>query len=147
MLRGPPADICFRETKGGSPCRKRSPAKGVWQKSDEKSDRSIRKSDRIVTKSIPKATKSDRTQFAALLLRHLEGWKTQGRGKHTMKPLPKNGFGPPPTYDTFPPPPLVFALLFSLEETGTEPSKLVLEAALYGTFSPPKSHDTFCPPH
>ena len=26
-----------------APCRKRSPAKGVWQKSDEKSDRSIRK--------------------------------------------------------------------------------------------------------
>ena len=23
------------------------------------------------------------------------GWKTQGRGKHTIKPLPKNGFGPP----------------------------------------------------
>ena len=26
------------------------------------------------------------------------------------------------------------------------PPKLVLEGALYGTFSPPKSHDTFCPP-
>ena len=37
-----------------SPCRKRSPAKGVWQKSDEKSDRSIRKSDRKVTESVPK---------------------------------------------------------------------------------------------
>ena len=23
------------------------------------------------------------------------GWKTQERGKHTIKPLPKNGFGPP----------------------------------------------------
>ena len=23
------------------------------------------------------------------------GWKTQARGKHTMKPLPTNGFGPP----------------------------------------------------
>ena len=35
------------------------------------------------------------------------GWKTQGRGKYTIKPLPKNGFGPPPpppTYDAFPPP-------------------------------------------
>ena len=52
-----------------SPCRKRSPAKGVWQKSDEKSDRSIRKSDRKVTKSVPKTKKSDRTPFAALLLR------------------------------------------------------------------------------
>ena len=40
------------------------------------------------------------------------GWKTQERGKHTIKPLPKNGFGPPPPYDTFPPPlcfrPVVF---------------------------------------
>ena len=53
-----------------SPCRKRSPAKGVWQKSDEKSDRSIRKSDRKVTESVPKTEKSDRTPFAALLLRH-----------------------------------------------------------------------------
>ena len=34
------------------------------------------------------------------------GWETEGRGKHTIKPLPKNGFGPPPTYDTIPPPPL-----------------------------------------
>ena len=40
-----------------SPCRKRSPAKGVWQKSDEKSDRSVRKSDRKVTKSVPKRKK------------------------------------------------------------------------------------------
>ena len=23
------------------------------------------------------------------------GWKTQGRGKHTIKPLPQNGFGYP----------------------------------------------------
>ena len=40
-----------------SPCRKRSPAKGVWQKSEEKSDRSIRKSDRKVTESIPTTKK------------------------------------------------------------------------------------------
>ena len=53
-----------------SPCRKRSPAKGVWQKSDEKSDKSVRKSDRKVTESVPKTKKSDRTPFAALLLRH-----------------------------------------------------------------------------
>ena len=46
--------------------------------------------------------------------------KTQGRGKHTIKPLPKTGFGPPPPMIRFPPPPFVFALLFSLEETGTE---------------------------
>ena len=52
---------------------KRSPAKGVWQKSDEKSDKSVRKSDRKVTESVPKTKKSDRTPFAALLLRHPEG--------------------------------------------------------------------------
>ena len=40
-----------------SPCRKRSPAKGVWQKSDAKSDRSVRKSDRKVTESVPKTKK------------------------------------------------------------------------------------------
>ena len=56
-----------------SPCRKRSPAKGVWQKSDkQKSDKSVRKSDRKVTESVPKTKKSDRTPFAALLLRHPE---------------------------------------------------------------------------
>ena len=48
------------------------------------------------------------------------GWKTQGRGKHTIKPLPKNGFGPPHLWYVSPPPPFVFALLFSLEETGTD---------------------------
>ena len=53
-----------------SPCRKRSPAKGVWQKSDEKSDKNVRKSDRKVTESVPKTKKNDRTPFAALLLRH-----------------------------------------------------------------------------
>ena len=41
-----------------------------------------------------------------LYQRETKGGGTQGRGKHTIKPLPKNGFGPPPTYDTFPPPPL-----------------------------------------
>ena len=58
------------ELREWSPCRKRSPAKGVWQKSDEKSDRSIRKSDRKVTKSVPKTKKKlsnsfCRTPFAA----------------------------------------------------------------------------------
>ena len=48
----------------------RSPAKGVWQKSDEKSDKSVRKSDRKVTERVPKTKKSDRTPFADLLLRH-----------------------------------------------------------------------------
>ena len=34
-------------------------------------------------------------------------WQTPklGEGKTYLKPLHKNGFGPPPTYDTFPPPP------------------------------------------
>ena len=32
--------------------------------------------------------------------------KTQGRGKHTIKPLPKNSFGPPHLWYVFPPPPL-----------------------------------------
>ena len=40
-----------------SPCRKRSPAKGVCQKRDEKSDRSVRKSDQKVTKRVPKTKK------------------------------------------------------------------------------------------
>ena len=54
-------------SKNESPCRKRSPAKGVWQKSDEKSDKSVRKSDQKVTESVPKTKKSDRTPFADLL--------------------------------------------------------------------------------
>ena len=40
-----------------SPCRKRSPAKGAWQKSDEKNDRSIRKCDQKVTEIVPKTQK------------------------------------------------------------------------------------------
>ena len=31
------------------------------------------------------------------------GWKTQGRGKHTIKPLPQNGLDPPPPMIRFPP--------------------------------------------
>ena len=85
------------------------------------------------------------------------GWKTQGRGKHTIKPLPKNGFGPPHLWYVSPPPrlfsnfrPVVF-LKGNQHRPGKShflrPRKLVLESALYGTFSPPpKSHDMFCPP-
>ena len=40
-----------------SPRHKRSPAKGVWPKSDEESDRSIRKSDQKVTERVPKTKK------------------------------------------------------------------------------------------
>ena len=82
------------------------------------------------------------------------GWKTQGRGKHTVKPLPKNGFGPPPpTYDTFLPPPFAHAMSFSFEGTGTDQTNPTFGALqnrfLEGThmvrFPPPKSHDTFPP--
>ena len=55
-----------------SPCRKRSPAKGVWQKSDEISDRSIRKKWPRGDRNSPETKKSDRTPFADLLLRHPE---------------------------------------------------------------------------
>ena len=40
-----------------SPWRKRSPAKGLWQKSGEKSDRSVKKSDQKVTERVPKTKK------------------------------------------------------------------------------------------
>ena len=51
-------------SRSSSPCRKRSPAKGVWQKSDEKSDRSIREGDQKVTERVPKTKINDRTPFA-----------------------------------------------------------------------------------
>ena len=47
-----------------------------------------------------------------------ESEKKQREWKHTIGPLPKNGFGPP-TYDTFPPP-VVHTLSFSLEEPGID---------------------------
>ena len=78
-----------------SPCRKRSPAKGGRQKSDEKSDRSIRKSDRKVTESIPITKKSDRTPFAALLLRHPDrrgGGFQRGRGRGAGSVFAANWF-------------------------------------------------------
>ena len=52
----------------------------------------------------------------ALCQRKTKGGKTQGRGKHTINPLPKNGFGPPPLMIRFPRP-FVHAMSFSLEET------------------------------
>ena len=81
------------------------------------------------------------------------GWKTQGRGKHTIKPLPKNGFWTTPPMIRFPPP-FVFALLFSLEETSTDQANPTFwglqnwfwRARSMVRFPPPKSHDTFCPP-
>ena len=59
--------------------------------------------------------------YTVCLFRDKErGWKTQGRGKHTIKTPPKNGFGPH-THDTFPlPPPFAHAMSFALEDTGTD---------------------------
>ena len=79
-------------------------------------------------------------------------WKTQGRGKHTTKPLPKNGFGPPHLWYVFPPP-FVHAMSFPLEGTGTDQTNPTFgalqnsfwRAHSHDTFSPPKSHDTFSP--
>ena len=80
------------------------------------------------------------------------GWKTQGRGKHTIEPLPIKVLDPH-TYDTFPPPPFVHALSFSLEETGadqTNPTFRGLQNWLWRAHSivcsQAKSHGTF-PPH
>ena len=82
------------------------------------------------------------------------GGGNSGEGKTHHKTPPQKRFWTPPLMIRFPPP-FVYAVSFSLEETGTDqttnptfapPPKLVLEGVLYGTFSPPKSHDTFCPP-
>ena len=79
------------------------------------------------------------------------GGGTRGRGKHSIKPLPKTGLDPP-TYDAIPPP-FAHALSFSLEEPGTDQTHPISQASKTGfggalscTFSPPKSHNTFCPP-
>ena len=48
------------------------------------------------------------------------GGETQGRGEHTINPLPKKRFWTPPLIIRFPRPPLVHAMSFSLEETGTD---------------------------
>ena len=79
--------------------------------------------------------------------------ETQGRGKHTIKPLPKNGFGPPHLWYDFPPP-FVHAMSFSLEETVTDqtnPTFWGLQNWVWrGHFivrsPPPKLHDTISPP-
>ena len=85
--------------------------------------------------------------------RNKGGGKTQGRGKHTIKPLPKNDFGPP-TYDTFPPP--FFTQCHFLRGNGHRPHQSHFlsppnwfwRAHSMVRFPPPpqKSHDTFCPP-
>ena len=82
------------------------------------------------------------------------GVENSGEGKHTIKPLPKNGFGPPPPMIRFPPPLCSRHVIFFGGNGHTQdksqflrPPRVALEGALYSTFSPPpKSHDTFCPP-
>ena len=81
------------------------------------------------------------------------GWKTQERGKHTIKTLPKNGFGPPHLWYVFPPVcfrPVVFLRRRNRHRPGKShflrPPKLVLECALYGTFSPAKIARYVFPP-
>ena len=83
----------FLATKIRKVCRKRSPAKGVWQKSHEKSDRRIRQGDQKVTERVPKTKKSDRTPFADLSLWHPEIRKVWVSIKFLSA---KFGFTPPP---------------------------------------------------
>ena len=72
--------------------------------------------------------------------------KTQGRGKHNIKPFPKNGFGPPHLWYDLPPPPFCSRNVILLRGNGHRPDKshflrppkLGLEGALYSTFSPSK---------
>ena len=73
------------------------------------------------------------------------GVENSGEGKHTtIKPLPKNRFGPPKSYDTFSPHVCSRPVIF-LGGNGYRPDKsyflrppkLVLEGALYSLLSPP----------
>ena len=74
------------------------------------------------------------------------GWKNRGRGKHTVKPLPKNGLGPPPPpMIRFAPPRFVYALSFPLRKRAqTRPiplskaSKTGFGEHPQSTASPPK---------
>ena len=81
---------------------------------------------------------------------------SHGRGKHTIKPLPKNGFGPlsPPTWDSFSPR-VHTPCHFSLRASGHRPDqshflsppKLALEGALHSTLPPPPQNRTTRFPH
>ena len=93
------------------------------------------------------------TYFEKVFLREKQrGGETQ-RGKHTIKPLPKNVFGPPHLYDTIPPP-LCLRNVILLRGNGHRPDKshflrppkLVLEGGLYGTFPPQKVARYVLPP-
>ena len=80
-------------------------------------------------------------------------WKTR-RGGTYRKTLPRNVFGPPPTYDMSS---LHFFWRLSVislqgkrhQSQCLRHPKVVLQSTLYSTFPPfppPKSRDTFCPP-
>ena len=82
------------------------------------------------------------------------GGKTQESGKHTIKPLPKNGFGPPYLRYVSPPPLCSRPVIFlrgngrrPVKSHFLRPPKLVLEAALYGTFPPPQNRTVRFAPH
>ena len=79
--------------------------------------------------------------------------KTPSQKRFWTPPPPKNGLDPP-TYDTFSPP-VCFRPAVFLRGNGHRPGKshflrppkLVLEGALYGTFSPQKIARYVLPPH
>ena len=90
-----------------------------------------------------------------MIQRQQRGGETQGRGKHTINPLPPKTVLDPPTYDTIsPPPPLCSRNVILLRGNGHRPDKshflrppkLVLDGVLYGTFSPPKIARCILPP-
>ena len=97
---------------------------------------------------------SIRALVKAILLRKTKGGgNLGGRGKHTIKPLPKDGFGPP-TYDTFSPPVCSRHVIF-LRGNGHAPDQSHCLSppkpgfgghALYYVCATPKSHNTFRPP-
>ena len=89
------------------------------------------------------------------------GWKAQGRFKHTMKTSPQKRYWTP-RLGYVPPPSGLFQRSISLSLRGSrhktrnqsrfpeslQAPKLVLEGALYSTFSPPpKWHDNVLPHH
>ena len=60
------------------------------------------------------------SEFRSFFREKQRGVENSGEGKTYHKAPSQKRFWTPPPYDTFPPPPFVFALLFSLEETGTD---------------------------
>ena len=115
FTKTPSNDFC--EFSLFSPCRKRSPAKGVWQKGDEKSHKSVRKSDRKVTESVPKTKKSDRTPFAAVLLRHPDVFPAKTLPNSRKRPKFANRLANGPFFSLVcrgDPPPLLKNVIFPI---------------------------------